>query len=448
LRFNFHTKGIEILPARIAHLKTQAQEMLKLWPVLTYRDLASFVGRIVSMLPVFGGLAQIRTKMCQTFVNIRNYRNLDWDTVISSDYGPLYVEAYAEIIFWNDHVDIANFRSFEHSLVEWTVWTDASQHSIAGMAVHHADPLVTGPITADNLLIDPDSGKFITDYYKRLSLDVPPWRDTTNYVHRDEADLRLETTTDIKIARRRLTESECKKDSNERELLAIQYTLHALLPYIKYNTVHLHTDSLNASTIVTAGSNKPRLQFYAKQISDYCIANKILLTATWLPRGLNQLTDAYTRVFDQHSFAVTTEFYNTVLHDFRIVPNLDVFANEINTKTERFYSITHCPHTLGVDSFLYNWSPPNVCWIFPPPKLVLAAILKLERDGGVGLLLIPQWKNASFYPYIRKLYAKHRFQHIAYDGARIFLQGDDPTSFFDENFKGNVEVWSLNFASV
>jgi hypothetical protein len=92
---------------------------------------------------------------------------------------------------------------------------------------------VTGPITADNLLIDLDSGKFITDYYKRLSLDVLPWRDTTNYVHRDEADLRLETTTDIKIARRQLTESECKKDSNERELLAVQYTLHALLPYIK-----------------------------------------------------------------------------------------------------------------------------------------------------------------------------------------------------------------------
>jgi hypothetical protein len=99
----------------------------------------------------------------------------------------------------------------------------------------------------------------------------------------------------------------------------------------------------------------------------------------------NQLTDAYTRVFEPHSYAVTTDFYNTVLHDFRIVPNLDVFANEVNTKTERFYSITHCPHTLGVDLFLYNWSPPNVCWMFPPPKLALAAILKLERDGGVGL---------------------------------------------------------------
>jgi hypothetical protein len=174
---------------------------------LTYRDMARFVGWIVSMVPVFGGLAQIRTKMCQTFVNIRNYQNLDWDTVISSDYGPLH----AEIIFWNDHVDVANFRSFEHSLVEWTVWTNASQHSIAGMAVHNAEPLVTGPITADNLLIDPDTGRFITDYYKCLSLDVLPWRDTTNYVHPDGPDLQLDTTTDIKIARRRLTESECKR---------------------------------------------------------------------------------------------------------------------------------------------------------------------------------------------------------------------------------------------
>jgi hypothetical protein len=70
LRFNFHANGIEILPDRIAKIKLHSQELLNKWPVVTYRDMARFVGRIVSMAPVFLGLTQIRTKMCQTFVNI------------------------------------------------------------------------------------------------------------------------------------------------------------------------------------------------------------------------------------------------------------------------------------------------------------------------------------------------------------------------------------------
>jgi hypothetical protein len=346
------------------------------------------------------------------------------------------------------HVDVANYRHFEHKPVEWTIWTDASQHAIAGVAVNHAVPLITGPVTADNLLIDPDTGKFIVDYYKRLTLDVAPWAHAKNYVCRDSADLRLDTTSDIKFTRRKLFEDEVKKDSNERELLAVQYALHSILPYITGSVVHLHTDSLNASTIVTSGSNKPRLQFYAKQIAEFCTSHRISLTATWIPRGLNQLTDAYTRVFDPHSYGVTDDFYRHVIDDFRLKPNLDVFANEVNAKTVRFYSITHCPHTLGVDSFLYDWGQPNVCWIFPPPKLVLPAILKLQREKGMGLLLVPQWKNANFYPYLKKLSYQHGFKRIVYDGFGIFVQGDDPTSFFTSSFVGNVEVHRLNFSTL
>jgi hypothetical protein len=75
LRFDFVKSGIEILPDRVQKLKNQAVELIAAWPRVTYRDVARFVGRVVSMAPVFQGLVTIRTKMCQTFVNIRNYRN-------------------------------------------------------------------------------------------------------------------------------------------------------------------------------------------------------------------------------------------------------------------------------------------------------------------------------------------------------------------------------------
>jgi hypothetical protein len=82
------------------------------------------------------------------------------------------------------------------------------------------------------------------------------------------------------------------------------------------------------------------------------------------------------------------------------------------------------------------------------PKLVLEAVLKLQADKGEGLLLIPQWKNANFYPHLCKLKYQFGFEPLVYSGKNVFVSGDDPTSFFDENFVGNVEIWHLNFLTV
>jgi hypothetical protein len=205
---------------------------------------------------------------------------------------------------------------------------------------------------------------------------------------------------------------------------------------------------MNAAIILNQGSNKPRLQYYAKLISDYCIANDITINVDWIPRDLNQLADSYTRIYDQHSYSVSKNFYSLVVNDFLVTPNLDLFANELNAKCDRFFSVTSCPHTLGVDAFKYYWGPPNICWLFPPPKLVLEAVLKLQADKGEGLLLIPQWKNANFYPHLRKLKCRFGFEPLVYNGKNVFVSGDDPTSFFDKNFVGNVEIWHLNFLTV
>jgi hypothetical protein len=44
--------------------------------------------------------------------------------------------------------------------------------------------------------------------------------------------------------------------------------------------------------------------------------------------------------------------------------------------------------------------------------------------------------------------AEYPVQKQVYNGTCVFVQGDDPTSFFDKNFAGNVEVWLLNFVDV
>jgi hypothetical protein len=86
--------------------------LLSTWPKATYREIAKCVGQLGSMYPVFCGLTQIKTRMLQTFVNIRHYRHDSWGENISADYKPLYEEALGELLFWKNNLALKNFRPF------------------------------------------------------------------------------------------------------------------------------------------------------------------------------------------------------------------------------------------------------------------------------------------------------------------------------------------------
>jgi len=46
-----------------------------------------------SVLPVFLGTVQIKTRILQTIVNIHNYESKQWDEKIKVSYAPLIIEA-------------------------------------------------------------------------------------------------------------------------------------------------------------------------------------------------------------------------------------------------------------------------------------------------------------------------------------------------------------------
>jgi len=88
LLFDFEKKGICILEKRILLTQEHIQRMLALWPNVTFREVAKAVGQIGSMHPVYRGDVYFRTRMLQTFVNIRHFKNLQWDARIRADYPP------------------------------------------------------------------------------------------------------------------------------------------------------------------------------------------------------------------------------------------------------------------------------------------------------------------------------------------------------------------------
>ena len=126
--------------------------------------------------------------------------------------------------------------------------------------------------------------------------------------------------------------------------------------------------------------------------------------------------------------------------------NYDRFANNMNTKTSLFNSPTFCMGTSGVNCFNYNWGLDSLNWLFPPPRLVLPAIHHLQSSKGVALLLTPDWKGSTFYPFLTSPHmATFIRQKIILDGKNVFVQGSDKTSYFNEDFDSRVILWHLDF---
>ena len=74
--FNFKLQTIAILEKRVEKIMANIQDLLVAWPNVTFCQVAQCVGRILSIFPVFRGITQTRTRMLQTIVNVRNYKNL------------------------------------------------------------------------------------------------------------------------------------------------------------------------------------------------------------------------------------------------------------------------------------------------------------------------------------------------------------------------------------
>jgi hypothetical protein len=122
------------------------------------------------------------------------------------------------------------------------------------------------------------------------------------------------------------------------------------------------------------------------------------LKTVWIPRCLNNAADLLSKMVDYEDYTVQKWFFELATQISGFVPNFDRFANNWNTMCANFNSLTYCVGTKGVDAFAYSWGGNSKNWLFPPPRLIMQAVLHLEKSFGQALLLVPQWKKFRFLP--------------------------------------------------
>ena len=202
----------------------------------------------------------------------------------------------------------------------------------------------------------------------------------------------------------KLSPEECKLSSGGRELITVKKALEAQSrscgPWKENILLYWLTDSTNLVTFLTKGSTKPAIQAIVVEVLILARSLNCTLQPIHLLRDDPRITiaDAGSKAPDTDDWSVdqaTFTWLSRELGPFTI----DCFADESNKKVPRFFSNFLCPTSLGIDAFSHSWDYEN-CWICPPVKSILSVTKKLSKVKGKGVLIVPKWTTASFWPFL------------------------------------------------
>jgi hypothetical protein len=255
----------------------KGNNLLQNWHKVSFREVSQFLGQINSinsMHPVLQGVATLRSKFLQTFINIRHFHNLSWEKPNESDFNELFGKGKNELVFWKENILHLNFRAFDDPDPSCIGWVDASYHAVGEILIkiiHGASRPM--PVTMDYWVLDGAGVLPIIRNCARLQIDDIPTRPRIVTDH----DLDPDLVEKIYFVHRNLTYAEQAMDSNERELLAAVELLLGCVNFLQNNVFTLHFDNMNEAMILGKGSSKFRLQNYALYFDELCRRFKIRL---------------------------------------------------------------------------------------------------------------------------------------------------------------------------
>ena len=181
-------------------------------------------------------------------------------------------------------------------------------------------------------------------------------------------------------------------------MIAIKYILESFHEILQHEKILWNSDNLIAARIIHKGSKKPHLRKIAFDIFELCLKYDIIIITKWIPRALNDVADNISKSIDTDDWTIDFETFNYVQQNFGNF-TVNRFASDSNNKVEKFNSKFYCPTTKGVNAFTFDWSK-EFNWLCPPISLVGACINHLKSCKGRGVLLVPRWESAFYWPLL------------------------------------------------
>ena len=144
---------------------------------------------------------------------------------------------------------------------------------------------------------------------------------------------------------------------------------------------------------------KADLHLLAYKIFKFIRKHKITLAITWIPRDSNQRADFYSKIMDFDDWFVSDFWFDFIMSRFGL-PDIDRFADSDNARCSQFNSRYYYPGSSAVDSFTQHWGG-VLNWLVPPIFLIIRTINHLEFCKARGILVVPLWRSAQFWPILK-----------------------------------------------
>jgi hypothetical protein len=193
---------------------------------------------------------------------------------------------------------------------------------------------------------------------------------------------------------------------------------------------------------------KNDLNICALEIYADCLKHKIDISIDWVPREENEIADALSKTEDFDDWSIQDRIFNYLQKTYGRF-TIDIFASNLSNKVDKFYSKYWCLGSLGVDAFAYNWEK-EFCWLLPPPKLIPRTLKHMKRCKAIGILTIPRWMSAAYWPLIHNgtVWAEGVHLLVEYKNpCNFFKKGPYGNNVFSENrFDSNVLVLKVDFS--
>ena len=349
----------EVPESRRKKILDQAAMLAESTGPVAVREVARFVGRIVSCGLVLGPVAVRWARACYRLIEERSA----WTSAVT-----LTEEAKEECRFWKrwfpelKSCDIFPKKVHVHAVGS----SDASDFATGGWLRRNYDELEKG----------------------------------------EGFNLKL-LSEQTRLARELLeSEGEELESSTLRELWGIHRSLVALVKDGAFDgeTIQWRMDSQAAWFILRRGSGMQKLDAVAKQIWAECVRRRIRFLPLWVPRTKNKFSDWLSKIEDGSDWMLSDEAFSRIDGEWGWGPHtVDRFASYLNKRCERFNARWYCREAEAVDALAQDWTG-EVNWCNPPFAIIDRVLGHMRRGGFRGTILVPQGPLWEAMPWFTEIF--------------------------------------------
>jgi len=200
------------------------------------------------------------------------------------------------------------------------------------------------------------------------------------------------------------SEEERKLHINALEIKAVLLGLKSLCNNMSNIHLQVQIDNTTGVTYINnrGGTRSVICNTITKDIITWCKDRNIWITACHIAGKDNIEADSLSRDLNPNIEWTLNSDEFKVLCDLYGTPEIDLFASRLNYQIKKYISYHPDPHAYAIDAFSHKWE--GYVYIFPPFNLIPRVIRKLLEDGTPkALVILPEWKMATWYPKIKKM---------------------------------------------